>query len=75
MPFEDSYFDNIICLGVIQYLGDLKSTKKTPFRIFKMFKNKGKIIVSTFGPQNTFIKRSKRISKNNYLFKGYEKIS
>ena len=74
LPFEDSYCDNIICLGVIQYLGDLKSTKKLLSEFSRCLKNKGKIIVSTFGPQNTFIKRSKRISKNNYLFKGYEKF-
>ena len=60
MPFEDNYFDNIICLGVIQYLGDLKSTKKLLSEFSRCLKNKGKIIVSTFGPQNIY----KKIEKN-----------
>ena len=74
LPFEDNYFDHIICLGVIQYLGNLESTKKLILEFSRCLKKNGKIIISTFGPQNTFIKRSKRIRKNTYVFKGLEKF-
>ena len=74
LPFKDNYFDSIVCLGVIQYLGNLESTKKLLAEFSRCLKNKGKIIVSTFGPKNTFVKRSKKIKKNTYLFKGFEKF-
>lgn len=74
LPFKSNSFDNIICLGVIQYLGSLSSTKKLISEFSRCLKKKGKIIISTFGPQNTFIKRSNRIKKNVYIFKGLEKF-
>ena len=74
LPFKDHYFDTIVCAGVIMYLG---SKSKTQF-LFKEFerclKPNGKFIISTFGPQNTFIKRSKKINRNTYIFEGIEKF-
>jgi len=74
LPFKDNYFDHIICLGVIQYLGNQENTKNLLLEFSRCLKKNGKIIISTFGPQNTFIKRSKRVSKNTYIFKGLEKF-
>lgn len=74
LPFEDNYFDHIICLGVIQYLGNLESTRKLISEFSRCLKKNGKLIISTFGSQNSFIKKSKRIKKNTYLFKGLEKF-
>ena len=74
LPFKDNYFNHIICLGVIQYLGNLENTKNLFQEFYRCLKKNGKIIVSTFGPQNTFIRRSKKIDKNTYLFRGLEKF-
>ena len=74
LPFKDNYFDTIICAGVIMYLGSKSKTQFVLNEFERCLKPNGKFIISTFGPQNTFIKRSKKINKNTYIFKGVEKF-
>ena len=40
----------------------------------RCLKPNGKFIISTFGPQNTFIRNSNKINKNQYIFSGKEKF-
>ena len=74
LPFKDNYFDSIVCLGVIQYLGTKQKTMNLIKEFQRCLKPKGKFIISTFGPQNTFIKKSVKINKNQYVFSGKEKF-
>jgi len=74
LPFKDNYFDSIICLGVIQYLGSKEKTNNLFKEFQRCLKPKGKFIISTFGPQNSFIKKSKKINNNTYIFAGKEKF-
>ena len=74
LPYKNNYFDFIICLGVIQYLGTKNKTLKILNEFKRCLKPNGKFIISTFGPQNTFIKRSKKINRNVYVFSGKEKF-
>lgn len=74
LPFNDNTFDSIVCLGVIQYLGSKIKTDFLLKEFSRCLKPNGKFIISTFGPQNTFIKKSKKINKNIYLFNGKEKF-
>ena len=61
-------------MGVIQYLGTKEKTLNLIKEFQRCLKPKGKFIISTFGSQNTFIKKSKRINKNQYVFSGKEKF-
>ena len=74
LPFKDNHFDTIICTGVIMYLASKKKTLYLLNEFERCLKPNGKFIISTFGPQNTFMKRSKKIDKNNYIFEGKEKF-
>ena len=74
LPFKDNFFDSIICLGVIQYLGNKKKTMNLMKEFQRCLKPNGKFIISTFGPQNTFIRNSNKINKNQYIFSGKEKF-
>ncbi len=74
LPFKNNFFGSIVCLGVIQYLGSKKKTNNLLKEFYRCLKPDGKFIISTFGPENTFIKNSKKISKNIYEFNGKEKF-
>ncbi len=74
LPFKDDYFDTIICTGVIMYLASKEKIVFLLKEFERCLKPNGKFIISTFGPQNTFIKRSKKINKNTYVFEGKEKF-
>lgn len=74
LPFKENHFDTIICTGVIMYLASRINTNFLLKEFERCLKPKGKFIISTFGPQNTFMKRSKKINKNLYIFEGKEKF-
>ncbi len=74
LPFKDNYFETIICTGVIMYLASKANTSFLLKEFERCLKPKGKFIISTFGPQNTFMKRSRKINKNLYIFEGKEKF-
>jgi len=73
-----NYFDNIICLSVINNLSSLKQFKKIFLMFNKMLKSKGKLIVDTNLVENNY-KVLKKINsttiltsldeKNNFKFK------
>jgi len=69
---EDETFDHVISLGVLQYLGDKKAAKLYIHELSRVLKPGGKMIVSTFHPENYLVKRSSQIADEQFFFEGKE---
>ena len=48
LPFADSVFDNVLCLGVLQHLTE-ENRKKTAAELFRVLKSGGRLFFEAFG--------------------------
>ena len=69
---DDETFDHVISLGVLQYLGDLNAAELYLNELVRVLKPGGKMIVSTFHPENTFVLNSTKIDDEHFFFEGKE---
>jgi len=56
IPFENSYFDNIICIAVIHHLENIEDRIKAISELFRIVKNRGKIMIYVWAfeqPENS----------------------
>jgi SAM-dependent methyltransferase len=73
IPFEDNYFDNVICIAVIHHFSERKDRIKAIEELLRITKPKGKILIYVWAfaqPEN-----SKRKFKTRDEMVPYKKIN
>ena len=70
LPYKDEYFDHIISLGVIQYLASRESVSSCIKEFIRCLKPKGRMIISTFAPENTYVVNGDLLGNEQYHFQG-----
>jgi len=76
IPFDDNYFDNILCTSVISILQTKENISQLIKEFYRVLKINGKLIVDINGPDSTFVKEGQFISDDCYVtnIKGGGKI-
>jgi len=66
IPFEDNFFDNIICTSVISILKSKENILELIQEFHRILKKNGKLIIDINGPKSSFQKEGKFISEDIY---------
>jgi len=66
LPFENSSYDNIICIAAHHHLLDPKEQLKSLEEIKRVLKNNGKVLISNWFPTKEYVK--KQLEKNKFQF-------
>jgi len=68
LPFQDSFFDFILCNQTLYHLGSLEKINFLLDEFYRVLKPGGKIIATVLGPKNTLCKEGTRIQENVFEY-------
>ena len=66
LPFENNFFDNIICTSVFSLLGNKMNIIYLVNEFYRILKPGGKLIIDINGPYSLFQKKGKFINEDTY---------
>lgn len=75
LPYDDEFFDFIICTSVLSVLGSKNSIIKLINEFHRILKKRGRIIIDICGPRSSFSINKKEFSKNLDTFTVKNKLS
>ncbi len=67
LPFDDNTFDYLISWNVLHYESNQKGIEKSIKEYSRVLKPKGRLILSTTGPNHKILLKSKTLGKHQYL--------
>ena len=68
LPFEDSFFDFILCNQTLYHLGSIEKINFLLDEFLRVLKPDGKIIVTLLGPKNTLCQEGTKIQENIFEY-------
>jgi len=73
LPFDDNYFDYIVCVSVLSLFGDQKKIENLLKELKRVMKPNAKIILDVNGSKSHYVTYGKKKRKFLYEFYGIEK--
>lgn len=74
IPFEDNYFDAVLCYALLHCIDSKKDRKKTLEEVYRVLKNGGTALISSWGNNSPRLKNKKKECYVPWTIKGEDKV-